>query len=302
MPSRLVRLASPDEEPLLFSWMHQAWPHPQGLEAGLARRLHWARHPWAQAHVQRWLVAHEDAPVSACQVFHLPVRVGGRSAWWRGFGSVVTPPEHRRQGHAEALLRALLAPSLAGLPGGAGTPEAEAALLYTDIGPGYYGRLGFEPVPLLNLSAPPLPQPERPWRPAGAQLAAEVEGLRQREEATSPWALQRTAPEALGYWQGRSGLSAHVQEGPEGPWWVWAKVDEGSLEVGAWLGPAGPEGPHRGLQGLAAALGAHEVVTWGLACPPGWQASPVGPGCPMVAPLAGQAPVLEGPWWPLDHF
>jgi predicted N-acetyltransferase YhbS len=302
MPPRQVRLAHPDEEPLLFRWMHEAWPHPLGLEAGLARRRHWAQHPWGQAHVQRWLLEEDGAPKSACQVYHLPLRVAGRSTWWRGFGSVVTPPQHRRQGHAEALLRALMAPSLAALEGGAGLPAAEAALLYSDIGTTYYGRMGFGPTALLDLSAPALPEAIPAWQIATPALASLALEARRAEEACAPWALQRSTEEAMAFWQGRSELTAYAIDGPQGPWWVWAKVDEGSLEVGAWLGQPGPGGAHRGLQGLAAALGAGEVVTWGTECPPGWTASPVGPGLPMVASLDGTQPSLRGPWWPIDHF
>ena len=81
-----------------------------------------------------------DGPrlLSALKAYDLAGLFRGARLRLLGIGAVFTPPEQRRQGHAAALLRAVLDEyRLSG---------AHAAVLFSDIDAAYYGRLGFLPL------------------------------------------------------------------------------------------------------------------------------------------------------------
>jgi Acetyltransferase (GNAT) domain len=88
----------------------------------------------------RLLGLFEAAPgplLSAMKVYTLPAAWGGRRLRALGIGAVFTPPALRRRGFAAEMLRQALAASRG---------AADVALLFTDIGTGYYRKLGFTPL------------------------------------------------------------------------------------------------------------------------------------------------------------
>jgi GNAT superfamily N-acetyltransferase len=99
------------------------------------------RTPWARRHLQRYASIDERGQVLAsAKLYRFDVRVGDRDGWMGGIGAVFTPPEHRGQGHASALVKELVVRA-----------QREGALLaglFSEIGSGFYGRLGFTDVPL----------------------------------------------------------------------------------------------------------------------------------------------------------
>jgi predicted GNAT family acetyltransferase len=68
------------------------------------------------------------------------VRIGDRNGWMCGIGAVFTPEQHRRHGHASALVERMLED--------ASREGALVAGLFSEIGTTFYERLGFVRVPL----------------------------------------------------------------------------------------------------------------------------------------------------------
>ena len=98
------------------------------------------RTPWAREHLHRFALVDEGGRLLAtAKRYRFDVRVSGREGSMSGIGAVYTPPEERGRGHASRLLEQLLAQE-----------RREGALLasvFSEIGAGFYQRLGFEPVP-----------------------------------------------------------------------------------------------------------------------------------------------------------
>lgn len=93
------------------------------------------------------------ALVSSLERFSLVLSLRGEARAAVGFGSVYTPPSHRGSGLGTQLLRATLDHERA--------HGTELALLFSDIAPAFYERLGFLPYPAESFSCAPdtLPAP-----------------------------------------------------------------------------------------------------------------------------------------------
>ena len=98
------------------------------------------RTPWGREHLHRFALLDDDGELLAtAKRYRHEIRLNGREGWMAGFGAVFTPPAGRGRGAASRLLELLLERS-----------RAEGALLaslFSEIGPGFYARLGFRPVP-----------------------------------------------------------------------------------------------------------------------------------------------------------
>jgi GNAT superfamily N-acetyltransferase len=76
--------------------------------------------------------------LSGLKTYRVLGQLGPRRLQLVAIGALFTPPEARRQGHAAALLEAVLAQSAAA--------GVEAALLFSDVGTELYEPLGFRPL------------------------------------------------------------------------------------------------------------------------------------------------------------
>ena len=77
--------------------------------------------------------------VCSCKMYTLYIRHHQQVIKTHGFGAVFTPPEHRKKGYAETMIHhALLDACEAGY---------EAAFLFSDIGPMYYEKFGYQTLP-----------------------------------------------------------------------------------------------------------------------------------------------------------
>lgn len=101
---------------------------------GRNRRLY--SHPFGRARVQTWIWRRNQDILSSLDALSVQLWAGNqvRDAWL--IASVVTPETHRGHGYATELLKALFA-----------TDPQRAALLYSDIDPAFYERLGFRVTP-----------------------------------------------------------------------------------------------------------------------------------------------------------
>ena len=99
------------------------------------------RTPWGRERLTRFALLDENAGLLASlKRYRYDVRLGAREGWMCGIGAVLTPPDHRGEGHAGALIEQVLA-----------NAQREGALvagLFSEIGEGYYARLGFARVPM----------------------------------------------------------------------------------------------------------------------------------------------------------
>lgn len=129
MIDAIVRRASPEDMPAVHMMGHDTWSEGQAPAEHVAA---------CQASTKylsgTWYVLdHDGQAVSALicyrNAFGLPERV-------MGIGSVATSPSHRRRGFASALISEVMARLSAERP-------IDAFLLYSDVDPAIYERLGF---------------------------------------------------------------------------------------------------------------------------------------------------------------
>ncbi len=99
------------------------------------------RTPWGKDHLHRFALVDADGRLLAsAKRYRYDVSVDQRDGSMCGIGALFTPPERRGRGYAAELVRRLVAKE----------QEAGAlfAALFSEIGEPYYRRLGFEPLPI----------------------------------------------------------------------------------------------------------------------------------------------------------
>ncbi len=130
----------------------------EGLSRASYARLNAAqlKTPWGAAHLQRVaLVSGAGRLLSTAKQYDLRARLDGRPVRVLGIGAVFTPPDLRRRGLAALLMERIL---------DEGRRDGfDLSLLFSAIGPDYYRRFGFDPVPIEQLS---LEVERRPGAPA----------------------------------------------------------------------------------------------------------------------------------------
>jgi predicted N-acetyltransferase YhbS len=98
---------------------------------------------WGRSHLRRTaLVADGDVHASA-KLYGLTAVADRRTIRVAGIGAVFTQPAHRGRGAGRDLLTRVLERAAA--------EGADLALLFSEIDPAYYARLGFRPVPAVDL-------------------------------------------------------------------------------------------------------------------------------------------------------
>ena len=99
------------------------------------------RTPWARQHLHRFALVDDAGQLLAtAKRYRYRVRLDGRIGWMAGIGAVFTPHLRRGKGYASQLIERLL-----------DIERREGALfaaLFSEIGPVFYERLGFVPIPL----------------------------------------------------------------------------------------------------------------------------------------------------------
>ena len=98
--------------------------------------------PWGRQHLRRLALVDGDELLASAKLYRFSAVLDGRPVQVAGIGAVFTPPVSRGRGAARDLIERLLERAAA--------DGADLALLFSEIGPAYYARLGFEAVPTLN--------------------------------------------------------------------------------------------------------------------------------------------------------
>ncbi|WP_141733877.1 GNAT family N-acetyltransferase [Oligoflexus tunisiensis] len=170
------QLANKEEIKQAFAQVHSVWPHDPDPAVHLQKRLSSVQHQRAT-----WFVVKESGQV-VCSLGAYPFQLfgpdGDRPA--RALGAVFTPAEHRGKGHAPRLIRWVCDYYAA-----QGTQDF---ILYSDIDPAYYQKLGFQSLPSyewsweLPASVPQVDLTVFPARPLDPSLAGFRYGIRRQTE------------------------------------------------------------------------------------------------------------------------
>src|SRR5882757_5111775 len=97
---------------------------------------------WGRTHLRRFALVNGDDILASAKLYQLDAVLDGVRLTVAGIGAVFTTPAARGRGAARELIDRLLERAAAG--------GADLALLFSEIGPGYYARLGFEPIATLD--------------------------------------------------------------------------------------------------------------------------------------------------------
>lgn len=113
------------------------------------------RTPWGARSLRRMaLIDDRGFLLTSAKRYQLRIRIDGRIVDALGIGAVFTPERQRGNGYARAIIQRLIDDAA-----GAG---AELAVLFTEIGTGYYEAIGFTPVPLHQLLLSVVEKPGAP--------------------------------------------------------------------------------------------------------------------------------------------
>jgi GNAT superfamily N-acetyltransferase len=197
---------------------YSEWGPPLTREGYAAREQRLRAHPWARANMQTWLLCDTAGQVLAsCETFRTRSAVRtGEGPPVRGdsfaIASVFTEERLRGRGYATRMMD-LLVQELGR------APSAQAALLFSDVGPALYRRSGYREVPAWTWTLAPAPgapaalvdgllgetdleralararEPERPF--SLSPTAAQVDWHLERERIYAEQ-LGRPRPEAWG--------------------------------------------------------------------------------------------------------
>jgi GNAT superfamily N-acetyltransferase len=97
---------------------------------------------WGRAHLQRFALMEGDDVLASAKAYRFDATLDGRAVQVLGIGAVFTTPSARRRGVAGELLNRLLER--------AGGEGVDLALLFSEIDPAYYQRLGFEAIQTMD--------------------------------------------------------------------------------------------------------------------------------------------------------
>jgi predicted N-acetyltransferase YhbS len=93
---------------------------------------------WGKSRLSRTALVDGGQVLASAKEYRFDAVLDGRPIRVLGIGAVFTPPPNRGRGHARDLLKRLLER--------AAGDGYDLALLFSEIAPGYYARLGFSPV------------------------------------------------------------------------------------------------------------------------------------------------------------
>jgi GNAT superfamily N-acetyltransferase len=99
--------------------------------------------PWGRAHLRHWALVDGGQLLASAKEYLFDATLDGRAIRACGIGAVFTQPRHRGRGHARALIERLIER--------AAVDGCDLALLFSEIDPAYYARLGFTPIPTCDL-------------------------------------------------------------------------------------------------------------------------------------------------------
>ena len=135
----MAELISADDGPLLDAILdttYEIWH--EGLTRAAYGRFYAAQQktPWGRDHLRRVALVEGSDVLASAKIYTFDATLDGAPIRVAGVGAVFTPPARRGRGAARELIERVLARETA--------QDADLALLFSEIGPDYYARLGFE--------------------------------------------------------------------------------------------------------------------------------------------------------------
>jgi predicted N-acetyltransferase YhbS len=98
--------------------------------------------PWGRAHLERLALVDGGEVLASGKLYTFDAMLGGHAVRVAGLAAIFTHPAHRRRGAAGELVERMLESAAAN--------GADLALLFSEIGPDYYARLGFTAIATTN--------------------------------------------------------------------------------------------------------------------------------------------------------
>lgn len=286
---------------------HALWGDGRTLPDHVAYTLEQLRR--GEPELLRYVGLVDDAGhlVASIKRYAVALGAGGSTLRAVGIGAVFTDPARRKAGAATALLRAVLEE--------ADDHGYDAALLWSDIDPAFYARLGFVALPALDAEVTTADLPRDgalPLRDATDEDVDALLALFAREHRDH--ALHAVRTRALfRYFRWRNEVRAQVSPASGEPraYVLTARAlrDPSALFVLEWAAPdARPDEVAATLRALADERGAHRIIG------PAWRRRegiparirPRSGAIPMVAPVGRRAlPAFDREaafLGPFDHF
>lgn len=181
--------ASPAERRAAFANMHDVWSRGLPLEEHLA----WLENSISHARAQYFVGVRSGQVVCALGAYPLQFIVDGAAVTAMAIGSVHTRPDQRGQGLAPALLRWVHERQRA-------TAGVRASVLYSDINPAFYERLGYQHCSSWRMASPGDAQaaPSTGSRRADSPPGEHESAARHSAVDRAAWQLVRFDPAAAG--------------------------------------------------------------------------------------------------------
>lgn len=306
----LVR-ANPSQAIELDERSHAEWGRGLTVPAHIARERRLRVGMWPRTHHETWVLTDADEVLASCETYRVACTVDGEPGRAWEIASVYVDPLLRGRGYGTRLMDELVA-RLENEPG------AKAFVLFSDVGPAMYERVGFRPLramdrvlppshedpddgPWLRFSETELAEVHARWVPFGGEFAI-WPSLGQLD-----WHIDRarTLAETVG-WRRSSRCGAQI--GSDAIVWVEDRESD-ALQVLV-MSARVPKAAALLLDAAARTageLGLKEVRAWETPLPGPWPADlgaavPRNGGVPMIRPLvddlapAGWTFVPRGVW------
>lgn len=280
----LLELASSADITRILGWTHGTWGASLDFATYEARTRALLATPWGRSRYRFYLGRDEAGqPVCACKHYVFDVTVAGEPLTAIGFGAVFTHPDARHQGHAARMLSQLMELGLA---------DGHAfALLYSDIDPAYYERLGFRRFGGRAGETRALSAREGLWTEAGITFEATLPDFRyERHPDYASYLIQRNRVRTWRY--------------QSGPGYVVGQIGTSRFAVSEAHRPPDVS-PERFWQDVRRLAPEDGVVAGWLpeeAEAGGFWLKEIDDGVPMVASLGGRSLPRAATLWELDHF
>jgi hypothetical protein len=152
LTTRLVQ-ADRDQARIRDRATYAAWGQPASLDGYLEFEDRLRDHPWGRERSAQWqLRSEQDEVLCSCETYRMTSRIGTGPATGHAYGvaSVFTDQSLRGHGHAADLLGRVAA-AVAAVD-----PRAQAMVLFSDVAPEIYARMGYAARPAFELVFDPL--------------------------------------------------------------------------------------------------------------------------------------------------
>lgn len=255
--------ATEDEKVARDRITYPEWGTRLTLEQYLEREQVLRAHPFSKG-MTSWLWRDGSTVLASCETYENDSRIGQTRGVSFSFASVYTEAHLRGRGHATRMMDAVVERL-------SRRPDAQACVLFSDVGERIYARSGFIAVPAEDHLLPPLEgPPEEGVEPLQLPLAVpplrEANGLVLHPTAAQlDWAVTREGFYARQLGRAHPSFHGARADGSLALWAAYSKEDE--LLV-LWLDGDAPQKVLRAAQRQAHRCGLKHVRLWARPGPP----------------------------------